>query len=164
MRKIVGLIFILVVTTFCIDSIFKSKKEMSLVEIMQTSINNCRWETAKDSSFGYEICYPDFFIDSSKSAGHPCFRYQNRTNIVVESFVTDSIKEILMHSKVLSRSRRSVILQGKFYENGAESDDYLFHAKAVKKGKLWVVYRLIYSSDFAESVDRIRQKIDCWEP
>jgi hypothetical protein len=164
MRKIIGLIFILVVITFCIDSIFISGNEISLAEILRNSIDNCRFETSQDSTFGYEISHPDFFVDSSQSAGHPCFRYQNGTNIVVEAFVADSISDILAYSKILNKAGGSLILQGKFYENGSEADNYCFHAKAVKKGRLWVVYRLIYSTDFAESVERIRQRIDCWQP
>ena len=92
----------------------------------------------RDPTYGYTISYPDFFEHEDTSLSnyqsYARFSYTDRTNVVLESYVTknhctslqtcaDSLATKLHATKTMNRDS-SFLLAGPVYENGVRMKGY----------------------------------------
>ncbi len=162
MKKLIFVILLAICATFSID-IMHDGKGLDTVEILRDGINNCEMLNYQHPKYGYIISYPDFFERETYSEDTRfCFRHL--TNIVVDSFFIDNPATLTSHATKIKRSSESIIAEGNHYENGGIVIGCKWHAKIVKTGNRWLAYRLVYEEDYEESVYRLIQIIDRWNP
>ncbi len=163
MKKLLCAILLLLCATFTIDLTY-NPRGISNVEILRDGINRCRMLTWQNPEFGYEISYPEFFEAETDETGHTRFCFRNETNIVVDSFFVDNINKITANATKINRKGGNIIAEGRYHESGGAVGGYKYHTKAIRQGRQWLAYRIVYEEAYEESVYRIIQAIDRWQP
>lgn len=131
----------------------------------------------RDPTYGYTISYPDFFEHEDTSLSnyqsYARFSYTDRTNVVLESYVTknhctslqtcaDSLATKLHATKTMNRDS-SFLLAGPVYENGVRMKGYSHYDKFIKSGKLLFVYSLTYPDDYKPAMSKLFHLIENWK-
>lgn len=135
------------------------------VKIFQSIINDTNMISFTDEMYGYSIYYPDFFEPAEDNTeGANRFNYNGRTDIMVETKVIVSLKYLRAHSDNITHVKDSLIIDGDYTEGDCAFENMRFHTKAVRSGKLWVTYTLVFNKDFEKSMKRMISIIDQWNP
>ena len=135
------------------------------VKIFQSIINDTNMISFTDEMYGYSIYYPDFFEPAEDNTeGANRFNYNGRTDIMVETKVIVSLKYLRAHSDNITHVKDSLIIDGDYTEGDCTFENMRFHTKAVRSGKLWVTYTLVFNKDFEKSMKRMISIIDQWNP
>lgn len=135
------------------------------VKVFQNIINDTNMISFTDEMYGYSIYYPDFFEPAEDNTeGANRFNYNGRTDIMVETKVIFSLKYLRAHSDKITHVKDSLIIDGDYTEGDCTLKNMRFHTKAVRSGKLWVTYTLVFNKDFEKSLKRMVSIIDQWNP
>lgn len=160
MRKILAVIGILVVFTLSIDNIWYGDG-IDETEVLRDIINHSHIQTFTDTFYGYTVHYPDFFQPAEDNhAGCNRFVYHGRTNILIETRVSESVDELLSYADNTNRQGNFIVMEGDYYERGLRYENFRFHAKATHSGKLWLTYMIVYDGKYKESINRLIQMVD----
>lgn len=146
------------------DGLYEGRMR-SLEDILHDEINQAEMKTYHDEQYGYDIVYPKFFeVEEDGRNGVKRFAYHGLTNIAIDTFICRSIEHVFPQAKKKKNETGEVILDGDFQEDGRDFKNYRFHAKAVRSGKSWAVYRIVFQSGYEYSVQRLIRTVDAWNP
>lgn len=146
------------------DGLYEGRMR-GLEDILHDEINQAEMKTYHDERYGYDIVYPKFFeVEDDGGSGAKRFAYHGLTHIAIDTFVCRSIEHAFPQAKIKKPEAGKVILDGDWREGGECFENYRFHAKAVRSGKSWAVYRIVFQSGYEYSVQRLIRTIDAWNP
>ena len=164
MKFLLTLVILFVCMSFTVDFL-RIGCGIDEVKVFQTIINDTNMISFTDEMYGYSISYPDFFEPAEDNTdGANRFNYNGRTDIMVETKVIFSLKYLQAHSDKITHVKDSLIIDGDYTEGDCTLENMRFHTKAVRSGKLWVTYTLVFNKDFEKSLKRMINIIDQWNP
>lgn len=163
MRSVLIIIILLTAFTFSIDCLWEGDG-IDEVEVMGNVINNTRMKAFTDSTYGYCICYPEFFQPSEDNKdGCNRFAYHGRTDMLIETWVAPSIDKITKHANQIKQMKDCIIAEGNYYEEDKRYEGFMFHAKAFHSSKRWVVFMVVYNVRYSRAMERLINTIDAWK-
>ena len=164
MKVLLTLVILFVCLSFTVDFL-RIGCGIDEVKVFQNIINDTNMISFTDEMYGYSISYPDFFEPAEDNIeGANRFNYNGRTDIMVETKVIVSLKYLQAHSDKITHVKDSLIIDGDYTEGDCILENMRFHTKAVRSGKLWVTYTLVFNKDFEKSLKRMISIIDQWNP
>ena len=164
MKLLLTLVILFVCMSFTVDYLWIGGG-IDEVKIFQSIINDSNMTSFTDGMYGYSISYPDFFEPAEDNVeGENRFNYNGRTDIMIETKVIASIKYLQAHSDKIKHVKDSLVIDGDYTEGDSTWENMRFHTKAVRSGKFWITYTLVFNKDFEKSLRRMISIIDQWNP
>lgn len=185
MKKFFIIAAIMAVTANIAVTILGDDEPPTPVETLREQLNVAQMCRYRHPVYGYAVSYPSFFRKEEVSEdGRQCtrFRFDNGTNIIIETYVTDAPSDSLnvcaetlateTHTKQRSltaaqkptagSTANSFILEGNVYENDTPADGYRILSKYIKSGKRLFVLSLIYPEEYGGALTRLFRIIGEW--
>lgn len=168
----VSLIFMTVVFFIYRDT----ECDTSLPGKLERMMNAAEMDVYRDGFYGYAVRYPSFFeqVPDKNKKGGCKFRYGTMRQIIQTASVALNLDSLTVrqgmncfaaecHATEWHCGSDYFILSGPLYVDGKSIKGYRFHAKYVKRQKLWFVQCLTYPEDYAQAVTRLIKLIDGWQ-
>ncbi len=136
----------------------EDKREFT--EKLEEDIRCCRMLTYRDSFYDYTVNYPSFFEQVPDSLldepGSSLFRYW-------DNWVQIEMSARVLPLSAVQQHADTFIDSGQLRINGSPIPDYLFHAKYIRKHKLWMVLMLTYPESCSQAVSRLINEVESWK-
>ena len=177
MRRFFIITFFLTVVASTFIYLHHRDNVIPIANLLQQKINGAHMKTYHDSTFGYIMRYPDFFVqlpDSLDTEPGCCtFRFWNVEQINLSGYVlgnpeqltVQQMKDSLVHENHDVKIRTladTLIISSPLYAEDGVVDGYRSYAKYVRHRKLWFVQSLSYPVECEDAVRRIKHQIDSW--
>ena len=173
MRRFFIITFFLTVVASTFIYLHHRDNVIPIANLLQQKINGAHMKTYHDSTFGYIMRYPDFFVQLPDSLdpepGCCTFRFWNVEQINLSGYVlgnpeqltVQQMKDSLVHENHDVKIRTladTLIISSPLYAEDGVVDGYRNYAKYVRHRKLWFVQsgRMLFLKNalYPNDVDR----------
>lgn len=150
-----------------------TERDRSLSDKLERMMNAAAMDIYREPFYGYTVHYPSFFEKIQGEKGTCKFRYGSMKQVIQTASVSLNLDSLTvrqgmerfaaeLHATGQCCGSDSFILSGPLHVGDRPIEGYRFHAKYVKRQKLWFVQHLTYPESYSRAVARLIKQIDGW--